>query len=81
MSVNRFVGRKYLLDRIQKHFDDKVMVVVFIGMGGVSFYNTFRTDMQLIGFAGSRKNAISAGVLENATSRELNFLNKCYIHS
>ena len=37
MGVNHFVGRKYLLDRIQKYFEDGAMVVVLIGMGGASF--------------------------------------------
>ncbi len=34
MSVNHFVGRKYLLDRIQKFFKEGALVVVLIGMGG-----------------------------------------------
>ena len=37
MGVNHFVGRKYLLDRMQNCFGDGAMVVVLIGMGGASF--------------------------------------------
>ena len=37
MGVNYFVGRKYLLDRIQKYFENGASVVVLIGMGGASF--------------------------------------------
>lgn len=35
MSVNHFVGREYLLARIQKYFEDGTMVVVLTGMGGM----------------------------------------------
>ncbi|KAG6985315.1 hypothetical protein G7Y79_00113g101700 [Physcia stellaris] len=34
MRVNRFVGRKYLLDRIQKFFREGASVIVLVGMGG-----------------------------------------------
>ena len=34
MRVNHFVGRKYLLDRIQEFFNDGASVVVLVGMGG-----------------------------------------------
>ena len=34
MRVNRFVGRKYLLDRIQKSFKEGASVIVLVGMGG-----------------------------------------------
>lgn len=34
MRVNRFVGRKYLLDRIQKFFKEGASVIVLVGMGG-----------------------------------------------
>ena len=37
MGVNHFVGRNYLLDRIQKYFKDGALVVVLIGMGGAFF--------------------------------------------
>lgn len=34
ISVNHFVGRKSLLDRIHKLFKEGALVVVLIGMGG-----------------------------------------------
>lgn len=34
IRVNHFVGRKYLLDRIHKFFEEGALVVVLIGMGG-----------------------------------------------
>lgn len=34
IRVNHFVGRKYLLDRIHKFFNEGALVVVLIGMGG-----------------------------------------------
>ena len=44
MRVDHFVGRKYLLDRIQEFFKDGASVVVLIGMGG----KASRTEMELI---------------------------------
>lgn len=44
MRVNRFVGRKYLLDRIQKFFKEGASVVVLVGMGG----KAPRTEMEPI---------------------------------
>ena len=42
MRVNRFVGRKYLLDRIQKFFKEGASVIVLVGMGG----KAPRTEME-----------------------------------
>ena len=42
MRVNHFVGRKYLLDRIQEFFEEGVSVVVLVGMGG----KAPRTEME-----------------------------------
>ena len=42
MRVNHFVGRKYLLDRIQGFFKEGASVVVLVGMGG----KAPRTEME-----------------------------------
>lgn len=39
IRVNHFVGRKYLLDRIHKFFNEGAVVVVLIGMGGKATSN------------------------------------------
>lgn len=46
IRVNHFVGRKYLLDRIHKFFEEGALVVVLIGMGGkapIQNWNQFST--------------------------------------
>ena len=44
MRVNHFVGRKYLLDRIQEFFKEGASVVSLVGMGG----KASRTEMEPI---------------------------------
>ena len=69
MGVNYFVGRKYLLDRIQKYFEDGALVVVLIGMGGVSFQGRLDQRYATNELAGQGKTQLSLEYLRTRRAK------------